>query len=514
MIYNITIVGGGSSGWMTAAAIAYKFPEINLTLIESKKIPTIGVGESTLGYINLYMSILDLKDEDWMPYCNATYKNSIQFTDFYKKNSRFQYPFGNLYSPRVKSDEPNVLYINDYFTLKSVNSNVSNQDFVRYFNINGLLAEFNRQTYDFVEGYNFDKDTAYHFDAEMFGQFLKNKFCKNIKHIIGTVDEIKINSEGIDSIRVNDKFYKSDLFIDCTGFKSLLIDKVDDEFIFFDNLMNDKAIVSRIFYKNEEEQKQNVKNVTDCKAMNNGWIWDIPLWNRKSRGYVYSSKFVDDEDAEKEFRKETGCDDDIFFVNFKHGIRKRAWVKNVLSVGLSYGFIEPLESTGLFSTHENIIRFLQILETSNKEVNLIEKQIFNNHLKLFMLDLSEFVSVHYGFSRNRHTEYWRHVTEKVSYDIDYDKYYLNSIQFMSMGFRQNVYEPPLTDGGTIYILAGMDQNYINIERLKFNKDKVLNKQIEKKVYDNFRQAINDRIELVNSFPSSYEFLKENVYHKK
>lgn len=514
MINNITIVGGGSSGWMTAAAIAYKFPEINLTLIESEKIPTIGVGESTLGFINLYMSILDLKDDDWMPYCNATYKNSIQFTDFHKKNSTFQYPFGNLNTPRLRSDDDNVRYVNDFFALKSVNSNVIPQDFVRYFNINGLLAEFNRQTLDSVEGYNFSKDTAYHFEAEMFGQFLKNKFCKNIKHIIGTVDEVDVDVDGIKSIRVNDNFYKSDLFIDCTGFKSLLINKVEDEFISFKNLMNDKAVVGRLFYDNEEEQKKNVKNVTDCKAMNSGWIWDIPLWNRKSRGYVYSSKFIDDETAEEEFRKETGYEDDVFFVNFKHGIRKRAWVKNVLSVGLSYGFLEPLESTGLFSTHENIIRFLQILKTSNKEVNLIEKQIFNNHLKLFMLDLSEFVSVHYGFSRNRHTEYWRHVTENVNYDIEYDKYYLNTLQFMSMAFRTNSYETPITDGGMIYILAGMDQNFINSERLTFSKDKVLSKNIEKQIYKNFRDAINERISMIKKYQTSYDFLKEYVYYKE
>ena len=92
MINKIIIVGGGSSGWMTAAAIKHKFPEINLTLIESKKIPTIGVGESTLGFINEYFSLLDLHDDEWMSECDATYKNSIQFTNFHKPNTKFQYP--------------------------------------------------------------------------------------------------------------------------------------------------------------------------------------------------------------------------------------------------------------------------------------------------------------------------------------------------------------------------------------------------------------------------------------
>ena len=95
-IKSLVIVGGGSSGWMTAAALTYKFPQLNITLIESEKISTIGVGESTLGYINRFMDFLDIKDPDFMPYCQATYKNSIQFTDFYKKQHRFQYPFVDL----------------------------------------------------------------------------------------------------------------------------------------------------------------------------------------------------------------------------------------------------------------------------------------------------------------------------------------------------------------------------------------------------------------------------------
>ena len=94
-IKSLVIVGGGSSGWMTASTLTSKFHQLNITLIESEKIPTIGVGESTLGYINRFMNFLDIKDRDFMPYCQATYKNSIQFTDFYKKQHRFQYPFGD-----------------------------------------------------------------------------------------------------------------------------------------------------------------------------------------------------------------------------------------------------------------------------------------------------------------------------------------------------------------------------------------------------------------------------------
>ena len=505
MIKKIIIAGGGSSGWMTASALAYKCPELDLTLIESKDIPTIGVGESTLGFINEFMNLLDMKDEEWMPHCDATHKNSIQFTDFYKKNTRFQYPFGNM----VGTDQ---FTINDYFRLKSLDKNISPEDFARYFNVSALLAEYNKQTYEPLDGYNFSQDTGYHLDATKFGLYLKDRFCSNITHVVGTIDHISVDDTGITGLHIEDKKLQADMYIDCTGFKSLLIKKVEDKDTFtkFKNLETDKSVIARYTYKDENDREQNITNVTNCTAMNCGWMWDISLWNRRGKGYVYSSKFIDDETAEREFREKTGHEGDVFYVPFNHGARQSAWVKNVLAVGLSCGFIEPLESTGLFTIHENIIKFIQTLKSSENQPNLIDKEIFNKHLKLFIFGLSEFVSIHYGLSKNRHTDFWKHVTQNVSYDIDYDKYYSNWLQFLTQSFGSSNYLPgsAMCNGGTIYIMAGMNTNYTSIsDESSFDKDKT------KEVANYFYEIINRRTEIIKTFQSSYEFLKEHIYTK-
>ena len=203
-------------------------------------------------------------------------------------------------------------------------------------------------------------------------------------------------------------------------------------------------------------------------------------------------------------------ENDVFYVPFNHGARQSAWVKNVLAVGLSCGFIEPLESTGLFTVHENIIKFIQTLKSSENQPNLIDKEIFNKHLKLFIFGLSEFVSIHYGFSKNRHTDFWKHVTQNVSYDIEYDKYYSNWLQFLTQSFGSSNYLPgsAICNGGTIYIMAGMNANYTSIsDESSFDKNKT------KEVANHFYEIINTRTEIIKTFQSSYEFLKEHIYTK-
>ena len=146
-VKNIVIVGGGSAGWMTAAAIAYKCPNINLTLVESKKIGNVGVGESTLGHINNYMNLLDLKDEDWMKECSATYKTSIQFTDFKENGYTFQYPFGEYkaYSNGLP----------DFFDIQYAHPEISDLDFARSHSINALMAENNKMWGDKIIYHDF-----------------------------------------------------------------------------------------------------------------------------------------------------------------------------------------------------------------------------------------------------------------------------------------------------------------------------------------------------------------------
>ena len=172
IINEITVVGGGSAGWMTASTLARFFPNRKITVIESPDIPIVGVGESTLGQINHWLYALGINDDDFMKECDASYKLSIKFTNFYKKDDGgFHYPFG---APFMKDTE---LGYNDWGLVKLLYPAVPNIDFARCYNPATTLAENNKISMNArgeFDNFNFKKDTAYHFDAVKFGQWLKN----------------------------------------------------------------------------------------------------------------------------------------------------------------------------------------------------------------------------------------------------------------------------------------------------------------------------------------------------
>ena len=468
-IKNIVIVGGGSAGWMSAAALAYKCPDINLTLVESPKIGNVGVGESTLGHINNYMNLLDLKDEEWMKECSATYKTSIQFTDFKEKGYTFQYPFGNFKAYKEELD--------DFFEVQNMHPEITDLDFARSHSINALMAEHNKMWGDRIDecGYDPNIDVAYHMDADAFGQYLKNRYCSKVRHIQEEVVRFqKDNNGNIETLTTeNNIVLSADLFIDCTGFASLLIEKtMGVEFEKFKTLPNDSAVVARIPYKDELDKKKRMTCVTDCKALSAGWLWDIPLWSRLGTGYVYSSQFQTSVSAEEEFRQETGWDGEVKHIKFRHGKHEKAWYKNVVAIGLSYGFIEPLESTGLLTTHENIMCLIHHLTMRNGYINQFSKDAFNKTADFSIQDLSDFVAVHYGMSTREDTPYWKYVTNNIKYN------------------ETHYHE------GMAYIATGMG----------------IKKSISPTIVEqNITEHIKDLEYLVEQMPSHYDYLSSEIY---
>lgn len=511
-INKILIVGGGSSGWMTAAALAYKFPEIDLTLVESKRVGTIGVGESTLGHINTYMNLLDMEDEEWMPACNATYKNSIQFTDFREKGTTFQYPFGGFTPPNGKG-------INDFFEVRSrYPDEFEPEDFARIYAINTLMAEHNKMTDETLPGYNYKLNTAYHMDAEAFGQYLRERFCSNITHITDDVVNVEQNEAGVSAIvTAENGTLTADLYIDCTGFKSLILEEtLGIQFNNFKTLPNDRAVAARIPYTDEESRQALIHNVTDCKALSNGWMWTIPLWNRLGTGYVYSSKFISDEDAEKEFRAQWNWEGDVRFLRFRHGYHDKAWEKNVVAVGLSYGFIEPLESTGLMTTHENILKLVETLQRRRCNVGQFDKDIFNKAVYHQLRSLSDFVAMHYALSMRDDTPYWRTATDCIHYDTQQDDVVRESnlareVAFMMMD--NHGFDP--SHEGMTYICAGMDYNPITSvyadKRDFINNAGPHSELIYQSIKKDMLEQLQRNKDKVATMMSHCDFLKERIY---
>lgn len=268
-------------------------------------------------------------------------------------------------------------------------------------------------------------------------------------------------------------------------------------------------------------------NYTDCHALGNGWVWHIPLWSRIGTGYVYSSKFTTKEDAEKEFRahlattgsKERAESAGMFHIDMRHGRRRRAWIKNVVGVGLSYGFVEPLESTGLLTTHENIVKLVEILNRRNGVVTRTEKEGFNWAVETEVVKFRDFVSQHYALSTRDDTPYWEYCTEEHEYCTNMiGEYTLQNNQYPNLigNITMNQSYPSGFIAG-LFIAAGMGLKSISTKELflmngtQFGRDKEQELEYTKKRYYEYKEFVK---EYVDRLPTHYEFLKQNIYGGK
>lgn len=536
-IREIVIVGGGSSGWMTAAGISRICPDIKLTLVESPVIPTIGVGESTIGHINQFLSMLGLTDDQWMSSCNATYKTSIKFVDFKDNPSdephKFHYPFGFF----DLTDKPRGVM--EWFLASTDRGNIETGNFAEFYHDSILMTDKNKMTknHDFkIRGFNFAEDTAYHMDATLFGNWLRDNVClpSGMTHIVDTVKKVIQGEDGdIESIVTDSgRYITADLFIDCSGFKSLLLDQtLNEPFIsFHDTLLNDRAVATVIPYI---DKNMEMENYTSCTAIECGWVWNIPLWNRIGTGYVYSSKHATEEEAEAQFRKHLKSNRMIFpdgtradeaelrHIKIKHGVHERAWVKNVVGIGLANGFIEPLESTGLMLTHEGIVKLCSTLKMRKGKVSKYDVDLFNYGFQEQIMGFKDFISQHYALSMRDDTPYWKEVSSKIEYSrtmnnssvlsgLNHGERSTSDFGFRmhrSRKFDQNM-------GGIIYIAAGMGYNPVEPNFISYEDTKMMESpSIRHDVYENWLKHRGEVLEYIDTLPTHYEFLDATIYNK-
>ena len=506
MITNkITIVGGGSAGWMAAATLISQFPNKNITVIESPNIPTVGVGESTLGQINDWLDLLDIKDEDFMPHTDASYKLSIRFEDFYKKgDGGFHYPFGDvienktlgtkqlwLLKKHLKTETPITDYANSlYQNMALVNNNVL------FKNENNELDQF-----------SFKHHVAYHFDATKFGLWLKENYCKpkGVKHILEDVNSIEQNEDGI--VSLNNK-HTADLFIDCTGFKSLLLgETLKEPFNNYNHLLpNNKAWATRIPYKNKEEE---LRPYTNCTAIENGWVWNIPSWERIGTGYVYSDKYVSDEEALEEFKRHLDSKGSDYsnsqFKNIKMrvGIHDRLFVKNVCAIGLSAGFIEPLESNGLLSVHEFLINLIKVMKRGDEDtISQWDRDNFNIFSKNFFDNFTEFVAMHYALSHRDDTKYWKDITNKSFID----NRLVDDEMYKTLEARMGTETWLRSDSGTHCIGVGLRYFGYDVFKNKPKDPEEANLQMALR-----EKEVNKWNIICKDKPKLLQFLKDNIH---
>ena len=510
----------------------------------------MGVGESTLGHFNKYLKALGLRDEDWMAECNATYKNSIQFTNFRDNNdSVFQYPFG-VYDYHLDTMEIGIGggNIEDFFDIQaSIGAGEdlyeSPDGFATYYNAeNTLLATHNKQT-DNKDGKfrNFDPalDVAYHLDAEKFGQWLRVNVCEPWKqvdrftHIIGDVrgmvKDVTAGGSPAQSNRVIkqlavrlDESKKTigvvgDLFIDCTGFKGALIEGLMNvRHISFEKVLpNNKAYFARIPYEDQKFREIAMHNTTDCEGAENGWMWTIPLWDRIGVGYCWSDRFAMPTEARQEFemwieRKfniEPGTYE-IKELDIKHGYREKAWELNCLAIGLSYGFVEPLESTGLLTTHENILRLVDVLKRRKGYVTNLERSWYNYQAQREVIGFSKFVAMHYALSMRTDNPYWRHATQRCDYmEENFDGNVKVNDNYERMGdILDNNCPLAANMLGMNYIAAGMGLRLGT--RFSYHDMDLDTLAIKKQDREEYIAYVHNE---VHKLPSHYQYLLDNIY---
>jgi tryptophan halogenase len=532
-IKRIIIVGGGSAGWMSAAVLCKRFPEMEIAVVESPDIPIIGVGESTLGSINAFLDILELKDTDWMAECNATHKLAIKFRNFHKIGEEFYYPFGS------KDVNSTTNGIQDWYIKKTVNPDTPWNDFYDCFYPQMPLIYQNKicdNSKNQLSGFNFQNDVAYHMDAALFGQYLKEKYCipRGVVFINEHIDDITMTPDGyVDSLVLrNGDIIDADLYVDCSGFKSMLLEeKMKVPFQSFESwLPNDYAWTCHIPYTDKEIE---MENVTNCTAIQAGWVWNIPLYHRIGSGYVFCSKFSKIEDALQDYKDYLDGPEmsvvnpnrsknlEFKLIKIKNGIHDRCWKNNVVAVGLSYGFIEPLESTGLLSVQEILVLLCETLAV--EQVNRIHIDNFNYIANVRMNGFKMFVAYHYTLSARRDNGYWRHVTENIVMDGRvYDKY-VSELRTIVNDYATRLlktHEFGEDMGGMPDILVGMHNIPMNAMafdwhnyamKVQHGAEPMLFQQ-PTQIYWNRRTAYSNKI--ANESPSHYQYLKHTIYNGK
>jgi len=400
-VKNILIVGGGTAGWMTANLLNHHWRKygIQVTLVESPEIGIIGVGEGSTPKLKDFFETLEIPEEEWMPACHATYKNGITFKNWSTVPGYTSYfhPFG------CTLDTMTYPIFRDHTILrrKGVNVDVSPD---RYFLMSKLVQ--NHMAPKAPANFPFQFDYSYHFDSVLVGQFLRDKAIeRGVKHITGTVTEVQQHESGdISQIVLADQsVLAADVFVDCTGFASLLTSKtLQVPFVSFaDSLFNDRAIAIPTPITEE------IPVTTESTAMKHGWAWKIPLTNRFGNGYVYSAAHCSPDEAETELRSHLGLLDDATearHLRMRVGRAERGWEKNCVAIGLSQGFIEPLEATAIQFIHSSVELFIKAFEQG--EFTPQYQSQYNHKINQNYAGILDYIVLHYQTNSRQDTDYW------------------------------------------------------------------------------------------------------------
>lgn len=407
-VTHIVIVGGGTAGWLSAALLAAssqnspQYP-LRVTLIESPDIATIGVGEGTWPTMRSTLQAIGIKESQFLSRCSASFKQGTEFIGWNHPGHQYVHPFTVT---DVAADIPAGQH------WSAQNDSIP---FADRFSVQGLLAKEGlapKQTT--TPEYAFALNYGYHLNAGEFADLLREHCEVNlgVELLRTNLRSVAIGETGIESITLDSgQNITADLFIDCTGSRSLLLGKalgIGDESL-AKVLFNDRAVAIQAPYSSATEA---IPSLTKATAHDEGWIWDIALQTRRGTGIVYSSRHLAEAEAEQRLRdylEQTGAPGvhklAAKHLDFKPGHKKQFWYKNCVAIGMAAGFIEPLEATAIVLVEESAKFIARNLPCAKASMPAVAAQ-FNRKLRGHWENIAEFLKLHYVFSE-RSSGYWQ-----------------------------------------------------------------------------------------------------------
>lgn len=415
-VKNVCIVGGGTAGWLSALLLEHNHgvrrngPDgVNITLVESPDRPTVGVGEATVPSMPMLLHGCGISEGEFFKECNATFKLGVMFNGW-----------------NVDNDQNPINYLNPFGPIARINNIRAAEYFLKFGGYGLEYIQTVTASLDLISKHKAPRPLkigdyansaryAYHMDAGLFAQFLKKKCLdRGIRYIqdnvvgvgrndTGDIKELKLEASGEESV---------DFVIDCTGFGGEIISKILREP--FDDyskyLANDRAIALQVPHQDDAK----IQPTTKSTALSNGWSWHVPLRNRVGTGYVYSSSHVTDEQAAEEFLAHLGRQneaDQLRVIPIRVGRSRNAWVHNCVAIGLSGGFIEPLESTAIHMI-EKSVRWLSLNWPQNSDSAPLRDQ-YNALTDRMYNEVRDFICLHYALGNRTDSQYWIDAREQL-----------------------------------------------------------------------------------------------------
>lgn len=428
--FNFVIVGGGTAGWMTALFLKKNYPWINITVLASAEIGILGAGEGTTPHFVHFMDSVGISVSDIVKYAKGTIKSGIKFTDWNGDETSYFHPF--FENTNVNSFETNdatngggisTLVLNSIAKGESLDdisfsANASKRNLVNFI----PSVNIDNKDQNPITHFNSLSSFGMHFDARLLAKFLKkNAMYRGIRYVESELNEI-ISNENDGSIKEittkrGDKLPCNFVF-DCSGFNRLIIGKhfKGEWESYSDSLPMKRAIPFVI-----PNESNDVPPYTESIALKYGWMWKIPVEGRFGCGYVFDSDFISDEQAMEEIKERFG--NDIEFGNpftYDAGRYKQTWIKNCIAIGLSSGFIEPLEATSIWtittSLNEYISNNLGAISNNQFYINR-----YNERVNKFHDDTKDFIYLHY-LTKRGDSEFWKTFRDKNKITENIEKY--------------------------------------------------------------------------------------------